>query len=201
MASLTSSVTRRPTSFSLPESAPEAWRSDVAKVEAALQSLSPRHDDAELAQILIFAAQHHFSTAKRPRGGLAAALVRGIAAREELKEAEGGSVSADEARDYLGGISKQAVLDRFKKHRLLGWRETRQNAVRFPAWQFTAEGTLPGLEEVLAILRASPTVDDWGAVLFFLNKRASLGGKRPLDILREGKRDQVLRAAHGFVAN
>ncbi|MCX6937137.1 MAG: hypothetical protein NTU80_04455 [Verrucomicrobia bacterium] len=201
MATLTASTPRFPSGFSLPESAPEAWQPDVAQVEAALQALSPRHDDAELAQILLFAAQNYFTTTKRARSGLAGALVRGVAAREQLKEAEGGSVSADEARAYLGGISKQAVLDRFKKHRLLGWRETRQNAVRFPIWQFSTEGTLPGLEAVLGTLRASSALDDWGAILFFLNKRASLGDKRPLDALREGKLEEVQRDAHGFAAN
>jgi hypothetical protein len=59
---------------------------------------------------------------------------------------------------------------------------------------------LPGLEEVLAVLRASPAVDDWGAILFFLNKRDSLEAQRPLDALREGKVDAVKRAAYGFAS-
>jgi len=186
-------------SFSVPTTVPTTWRKDVSKIETLLETLRARHSELELAQLIVLAATRSLTQVKRPRSGLAAAMVRGVLARKTLKNEEGGSISADEAREFLGNISKTAVLDRFKKGQLLGWRETRQNAVRFPVWQFTADGVLPGLEEVLAILRASPAVDDWGAVLFFLNKRASLNQERPLDALRRGDVDAVKQAAQGYV--
>ena len=187
-------------SLSVPASVPRTWRQDVAKIETLLDALRPRRSELELAQLIVLAATRNLTQAKRPRSGFAAAMVRGVLARESLQNEEGGSISAEEARTVLK-ISKTAVLDRFKKGRLLGWRETRQNAVRFPVWQFSANGVLPGLEEVLAILRASPAVDSWGAILFFLNQRDSLGGQRPLDALRAGKIAAAKRAAHGFVAS
>lgn len=186
-------------SFSVPATVPTPWRKDVSSIETLLDRLLTKHSEQELAQLLVLAATRSLTQAKRARSGHAAAMVRGMLARENLKNEEGGSISADEAREFLGHISKTAVLDRFKKGQLLGWRETRQNAVRFPVWQFTPDGLLPGLEEVLTTLRASPAVDDWGAVLFFLNKRASLNQERPLDVLRRGDIEAVKQAAQGHV--
>ena len=164
-----------------------------------LESLRSRHDDLELAQLLVLAANRNLAGGRRPRSAIAAAMVRGAVARRNLEEEEGGSVSAEEARGFLGGITKQAVLDRYSKGRLLGWRGTRQNAVRFPVWQFTPNGILPGLYEVIAILRRSPSLDDWGMILFFLNRRDSLRGGRPLDALRQGDIEAVKSAAEGYL--
>lgn len=186
-------------SFSVPATVPTTWRKDVSKIETLMEALRARHSEQELAQLVVLAATRSLTQAKRPQSGLAAAMVRGVLARETLKNEEGGAISADEAREFLDNISKTAVLDRFKKGQLLGWRETRQNAVRFPVWQFATGGVLPGLEEVLVILRASPAVDDWGAVLFFLNKRSSLNHERPLDFLRRGEVEPVKQAAQGYV--
>lgn len=186
-------------SFSVPATVPTSWRKDVSRIETLMDSLLSRHTEQEAAQLLVLAANRRLSRSKGPRSGLAAAMVRGVLARETLKNEEGGSLSAEEARRFLGGIAKSMVLERHKKGKLLGWRETRQNAVRFPVWQFTSEGVLPGLDEVLAILRASPAVDDWGAILFFLNRRASLNQERPLDVLRRGDVEAVKRAAEGYV--
>jgi hypothetical protein len=121
------------------------------------------------------------------------AILRGHTEKEHLKNEEGGHVSADEARTLLK-LSKPSLLDRFKKGRVLGWRE--KNAVRFPVWQFAPEGgLLPGIEEVLWALREKPFCDDWAKILFFLNPRHSLGSKRPLDFLREGRVKEVLDLA------
>jgi hypothetical protein len=133
-----------------------------------------------------------------PNRALDRALARGLSVREAAKQEEGGNISADEAARRLS-ISKTSVLEKFKKGQLLGWRETRQKAVRFPIWQFAEGEILTGLPEVLAILSKSPQIDDWGRVMFFLNRRNSLGGKRPLDALREGKVQLVERLAWGDV--
>jgi hypothetical protein len=110
-----------------------------------------------------------------------------------MEEAEGGSVSADTAARMLG-MSKTSILRRFEKGQLLGWRDIRQNAVRFPVWQFSDHGVLVGLEHILGILRKTP-LSDWGRVSFFLEKRQSLNGLRPLDWLRQGRIDEVERVA------
>ena len=136
------------------------------------------------------------STFKSP---LAEALFRGIEAQQRIKESEGGTVSAEEAGRLLQLDSKQAVIDRYNKHRLLGWRE-KQGAIRFPVWQFQPQGgVLNGLEEILEILAQSKDLDDWGKVLFFVNPRESLKQQRPLDLLRKGKVDQVKALAQSYV--
>jgi hypothetical protein len=42
--------------------------------------------------------------------------------------------------------------------------------IRYPAWQFTVGGLLPGIPEVLDILYQDETMDDTGRMLFFLSK-------------------------------
>jgi hypothetical protein len=126
------------------------------------------------------------------------AVARGLSVREAAKREEGGNVSAEQAARILG-LSKTSVLERFKKGQLLGWRETRQHAVRFPVWQFQEDEVLTGIPNVLSILSQSSQIDDWGRIMFFLNPRNSLSGKRPLDVLREGKVPLVERLAWGDV--
>jgi len=126
------------------------------------------------------------------------AVARGLEARQKLAEAEGGSWSSDEVARLLG-ISKTAVLKRLEAGRLLAWREERLHAARFPRWQFDEHGqVLAGLTEVLDCLNEDKGLDAWGKILFFLQTRSSLGDKRPLDGLREGKVKEVCLAARAY---
>jgi hypothetical protein len=127
------------------------------------------------------------------------AVERGVAVRKRLTEAEGGSLAAEEAAKVLG-MSKVAILKRYQNGRLLAWREERQNAVRFPRWQFENGKVLEGLEDALARLKAGGPLDDFGRLLFFLSHSRFLGGKRPLDCLRAGEVHKVIQAAEGYAA-
>jgi hypothetical protein len=96
-------------------------------------------------------------------------------------------------------ISKTAVLKRLAGGRLLAWREERLQAARFPRWQFDAHGqVVGGLEEALAILNQDERLDAWGKILFFLQEKPGLGGRRPLDLLREGRQKDVCLAARAY---
>jgi hypothetical protein len=129
---------------------------------------------------------------------LARAVVRGMEARQQLMEAEGGSLSSDEVSRLLR-ISKTAVLKRLEAGRLLAWREERLQAARFPRWQFDGQShVMAGLEETLMILNQDERLDVWGKILFFLQEKNSLDDRRPLDLLREGKSKEVWLAAHAF---
>jgi hypothetical protein len=133
------------------------------------------------------------------KSAIAQALLRGIEAREQLKKEEGGSLSADETARVLGLNSKQAVIDRYNKGRLIGWTE-KQGAIRFPVWQFNEHGqTLSGLEEILAILGKGKTLDAWAKVLFFLNSRESLNHRRPLDLLRNDDVELLKGVAQRYI--
>jgi hypothetical protein len=163
-----------------------------------LEEFFERYEPVKAVRYLTAAVERQLAKKKqkKTKSQYAAALMRGLAVREELKLQEGGSCSADEARSLLG-ISKTAVLKRYQKGQLLGWREAGQGAVRFPVWQFQEHGVLPGLPEVLAVFAKADWVDDWTRILFFLGARRSLDGRRPLDLLREGKIAKVCSLAAG----
>jgi hypothetical protein len=125
------------------------------------------------------------------------AIERGAHVRQKLIAAEGGSVSAEEAAKQLG-MSKVAILNRYRKGQVLAWEAEKQNAVRFPVWQFKDGRVLPGLKEVLEKLNSTVRLDDFGRLLFFLSNSRFLGGRRPLDFLREGELHIVMQAAEGY---
>lgn len=156
------------------------------------------HAPGKLVQLVELAFARSLSAGESRESKLARAHIRGLAARQELAEAEGGSWSSDEVARLLQ-ISKTAVLKRLAASRLLAWREERLQAARFPRWQFDAHGqVMCGLVQVLEILNQDTRLDAWGKMLFFLQSKASLNGRRPLDLLREGKLKQVLLAAQAY---
>lgn len=126
---------------------------------------------------------------------LARARLRGIEARKELLEREGGAVSAEEIGQMLGGISAQAVNKRRKAGRLLGL-PVGENRYRYPVWQVQGGKALSGFEEVIEVLGVE---DPWVRAAFFLGGNTRLDGKRPLDELRRGNVEFVKEAArsHG----
>ncbi|WP_367875048.1 hypothetical protein [Luteolibacter sp. Populi] len=173
---------------------PHAYQSAAAGLQPALAEVSKRFSPLDTVRILTAAMGEQLAALPKAKGSLAMAQMRGAVAREDLKRSEGGSLSADAAAELLG-ISKAAVLKRYQKGQLIGWREAKQNAVRFPVWQFQDDNLLPGLSEVLELFRTAPWLDDWARVVFFLSPLSSMKGKRPLDLLREGDLRGVLSAA------
>ena len=156
-------------------------------------------DPATLARLLNVAFDLSLGARESREDKLARASVRGIGVRQQLAEAEGGSLSSEDAARLLR-ISKTAILKRLEAGRLLAWREERLKAARFPRWQFDEHGqVLAGLEEVLTILNQDECLDAWGKILFFMAEKISLDGRRPLDLLRAGKLKQICLAAHAYV--
>src|SRR5580658_7560392 len=144
-----------------------------------------------VARLLNVAFDLSLGTGESREDKLARAVARGLEARQELAEAEGGSLSSKDTARLLR-LSKTAVLKRLEAGRLLAWREERLQAARFPCWQFDHHGqVLAGLEDVLAILNEDQRLDAWGKILFFLQEKSSLGGRRALDLLRDGKLREV----------
>ena len=174
-------------------------RSVAREFKPAVEEVTRQFDPVDAIKVMLATIQEELVKQAKPKANLAVALGRGMLARVELKEQEGGSLSAEEARLRLGGLSKEAVLKRYRKDQLLGWREAKQGAVRFPVWQFDDENVLPGLRETLDVLNEAPWMDDWGRILFFLNSRSSLGDRRPLDLLRDGETARVVQLAQGEI--
>lgn len=168
----------------------------VKNIRTALRQSGGVEDPVNLARLTELAFRQEFPVAKADNR-LANAIARGISVRQKLIEAESGSLSAPEAARELG-ISKPAILKRHHAGQLIAWREEKQNAARFPSWQFHDHKVLDGLEKVLKVLTASSRLDDFGQMLFFLSTSSFLRGKRPLDCLRAGEINKVLQAAEGY---
>lgn len=119
---------------------------------------------------------------------LAKAKIRGILAKPQLLEAEGGCLSSDEAARLLG-ISREAVNKRRQQGKLIGLPAGR--SYRYPVWQFQDGKTLTGLEIVLQAIKVQ---DPWMQVAWMLNSNLRLG-QRPLDALRSGEIEPVEQVA------
>lgn len=130
---------------------------------------------------------------KAGRSALVLARIRGIYARDRLKKEEGGHISLDDAARRLK-MTRAETLEHYCEGLIVGWRDGKQ--VRFPVWQFAKGGLLPGMRRVLEALRQTSQNDDWARMLFFLSSRGSLEGRRPLDLVRDGKIKQALNYAY-----
>lgn len=125
---------------------------------------------------------------------LAPARLRGLHSREQLLEAEGGVISAEDAAAMLH-ITRQAVDKRRRTGRLIGINIGR-HGYAYPLCQFDPQGgTLPGLEAVLEELRDH---DPWMQLAFLLNPNTRLAGNTPLTELRRGHVETVRSAARAY---
>jgi hypothetical protein len=167
----------------------------VVRNLAKIRELTGEGELVGLGKLLDEAGMQEAASTPDPR--LARAAGRGASVRQKLTEVEGGSLSAEEASRELG-MSKVALLKRRERGRVVAWRKESQRAFRFPAWQFRDGTMLPGVEETLDVLNEASRLDDYGRLLFFLSQSRFLGGKRPLDYLREGEVGKVLDAARGY---
>ena len=123
------------------------------------------------------------------RDPLAEAKIRGLIAKRQLLQAEGGVVSSEEAAQILG-IKRQAVDKRRLNGKLIGLLAGR--AYVYPAWQFVTGETLRGLEKVLQHLQVR---DPWMQTAWMINGNTRLSGRSPLELLHEGNLDVVMDAA------
>lgn len=124
---------------------------------------------------------------------LAPAFIRGIEARRALIDEHGGTLTAEQVAQTIG-ISRQAVEKRRQAGKLVALA-TGRHGYRYPVWQFSDSGTLPGLEEALGVLASH---DEWMQTLFFVTKNARLGHRTPIEFLKAGRLAQVLDAAQMY---
>jgi hypothetical protein len=86
----------------------------------------------------------------------------------------------------LGGISRQAVMDRCRRRTLLGLK-TADGVWVYPLFQFDeANRVLPGLAPVLQCFDPAD-VDEWTLASWLVSPLASLGERSAIDWLREGR--------------
>ncbi|WP_334150379.1 hypothetical protein [Hyphomicrobium sp.] len=123
---------------------------------------------------------------------LTEAFLRGSEMKREMLKAEGGALSAQQLADHLG-ITPQG-LGRKRERNQVFWLDVGDGYV-YPAFQIGKSGLLRGISEVLD---AFSVEDPWMRVNFMLTGDARLGGKRPIDLLRKGKIDEVVAAAAAY---
>ena len=114
-------------------------------------------------------------------------------AEADLKEA-GGAFKPEEVQKLLNGVSRQALEKRVKDGSLLAVPGP-SNRRRYPAIQFTRDGVVPGLKKVQEAL---PTRNPWAILNFLVRSDSRLGGRKPIEVLRNGDVDLVVSAARGM---
>lgn len=102
-----------------------------------------------------------------------------------LEELTGPFYDTAGLRAWLGGVSRQALLDRVKARTLLGM-QTRDRSWVYSAWQFANDGqTIPHLAEVLRALAAG--IDDpWTWALWLQAPDEDLDGMTSAQWLNAG---------------
>ena len=177
-----------------------AYQAATQLVEAASAGLSPAQRRAEGEALsrrppldaLLFLIEKAQAKAIAPVP-LSRARVRGVMLRRRMLEGEGGAVTAPDLGKLMG-ITRQAVDKKRGSGQLLAIPVGRSYV--YPLWQIDADGRpLKGLAEALKLLPPQP----WSRFLFFVGEEPALGDKRPLDALRKGQVELVLRSArqHG----
>lgn len=108
-------------------------------------------------------------------------------------DAVGPFYDTDAVMTLLGGISKQAVNDRVRRHRLLALR-TGAGRLVYPAAQFQDEHVIDGLGAVLDILVPDNT-EAWMVASWLATPDPELGHRTPFEALQAGRLDDVLGGA------
>src|SRR6266567_2087799 len=121
------------------------------------------------------------------------AMALGAAIKQELLTSGGGGLTSSQVASALG-ITRQAVDKRRTRHTLLAVPSGSGDYV-YPACQFTADGVIPGFEDVLRAFRIrSP----WTQLSVLLAPAPALGGKTIVEALKSGAIERAIAIAASF---
>jgi len=121
------------------------------------------------------------------------AMARGATIKRELLTSAGGGLTSSQVSRALG-ITRQAVDKRRTRHALLAVPNGSGEYV-YPACQFTSDGVIPGLEEVL---RAFQVKNPWTQLSVLLAPAPALGGKTILAVLKSGEIERAVAIVASF---
>lgn len=99
-------------------------------------------------------------------------------------------LTASEAAGRLG-TSRQTINRLRQARKLLGVNIKGNRAYRYPSWQFDITLT----EGVRSALGELCNYSDWGAYFFFIDKEPLLDARMPLDVIRAGDSEKVVKVA------
>jgi hypothetical protein len=124
------------------------------------------------------------------------AMERGLLVQEQLREAAGGLRSTAWVANHLK-VRRQSIDKRRREGRLLALNTP--SGYVFPGCQFAAEGTVPGLENVLDVLSGGGF---WETIAALVTPAPSLGGKSIIEGLQTARtsdeRKGVISVAHAY---
>ena len=121
------------------------------------------------------------------------AMARGAAIKRELLTGGGGGLTSSQVARALS-ITRQAVDKRRSRRALLAVPNGSGEYV-YPACQFTSDGVINGLEEVL---RAFQIQSPWTQLSVLLASAPALGGKTLLEALKSGALEKAIAIAASF---
>lgn len=121
------------------------------------------------------------------------AMARGAAIKQELLASGGGGLTSSQVASALG-ITRQAVDKRRGRRALLAVPNGSGEYV-YPACQFTSDGVITGLEEVLRVFQIQ---SPWTQLSVLLASAPALGGKTILEALKSGAIDTAIAIARSF---
>jgi hypothetical protein len=93
----------------------------------------------------------------------------------------------------LGNVTKQAIHDRVRRHRLLALR-TASGRLVYPAAQFQRRQVVAGLGDVLDVLLPDDT-EAWVVAAWLTSPDPDLDGETPVAALKAGRIAEVVQAA------
>lgn len=129
-----------------------------------------------------------------PSGLRACAILRAEKIKEETLLEAGGLLDLDDVMALLK-TSREGIAKRVRAGTLLAVRGP-DSSLHYPAAQFRADGTVvSGLKEVQEAL---PTTNAWVVLNFFVTPDDYLNGRTPIELLREGRLEVVVAAAHRY---
>lgn len=124
---------------------------------------------------------------------LAAAKARGEQAKREIIAEQGEMLNEVEVAARLA-VTVDDVNNR-RQSGLLVALPLDDGSWGFPSWQFSEEGLLPGLEDVLRSLTAE---GPWSRLLFLQSGDPYLNAQTPLALIRRGEIETVQRLAAAY---
>jgi hypothetical protein len=130
--------------------------------------------------------------------GRRAAMV--VLAGGAWERALGELLSSAEARDLLGGISREALRKRVARGSVVALRDD-AGLVRYPRWQFDAASGTP-FEAVKRLneIFADAGLDSWALASFATAPQPELSNRPPVDAFADADLEPLLLSAHRTVA-
>jgi hypothetical protein len=121
------------------------------------------------------------------------AMARGSAVKRELLAGAGGALTSSQVASVLG-ITRQAV-DKRRSRRALLAVPSGSGEYLYPACQFTTDGVVHGLEDVL---QAFQIQSPWTQLSALMASAPALGGKTIFEAMKAGRVETAVAVAASF---